>query len=90
MLDVGNEFRQKTKDYKIQLSSSKIRKASIHEMRGVVFSELVQNYQNFDCLISNVVITTENIFLRDIDDVVMQRFPGEEREFLGCNTVKTE
>lgn len=87
-LDVGNESRPRTEDYRFEFPSSTHKKNTIQNLCDVVFSRLDQTYENTEWLISRAMKTCKNRFFSDINKSVIKSFPEELQDYLSCDTVK--
>lgn len=87
LLNVGNGSLPQNEDRRTKNPSSINKKNTIQNLSRAVFSRLHQIYESTAWLISRATITCKSRFLSDINETVMESFPGEAREHLCCGTV---
>ena len=52
-----------------------------------VFEDLTQNYMNYDWLANRAIISPTNNAVDNVNEMMMERFPGKEKIYKSCDTV---
>ncbi|XP_023767568.1 uncharacterized protein LOC111916168 isoform X1 [Lactuca sativa] len=87
LLTVGNGVECLTDDYMVNLPSSMLIETS-HNMPGLnalidfVYPTINVNAENFPFASNRVVLTTKNLFVDEINDILINKFLGIENKYI--------
>lgn len=91
--DIGNgklKYHKDMGDYKVQVPTELLLNGDSKNLKSLcdfVFDGLLDNYQDPGWLAGRAIITPTNAAVDNINNVMMTRFPGEEREYLSSDSV---
>nr|XP_009805036.1 PREDICTED: uncharacterized protein LOC104250162 [Nicotiana sylvestris] len=90
LMRIGNGYKQASSTNKIKFFDSLVipfttERESLDKLFTVTYQDLNLFYSNTFCTNSHVILTTKNDFVNEINDMLIDQFPGKLRTFIGID-----
>ncbi|XP_071727347.1 uncharacterized protein [Rutidosis leptorrhynchoides] len=92
LLDIGNGTNNSDDDDKVNIPFSKLIKTnesldSLNTLIEYVYPNIHLESTNFPTSLNRAIVATKNIFVNDINNILIKRFPVEENEYFSFDEI---
>ncbi|XP_073120390.1 uncharacterized protein [Henckelia pumila] len=94
LLRIGDGLQHSVNDDFIKLPDSMVipweGEHSISQLIDFVFPDMVEHMNNANYMVSRAIITRKNVDVDKINELLISKFPGEEKEYASWDTVEDD